>query len=80
MKKGLLFGILLLIGGGGLAVLVKFGGKPESLTEIRGKCGSSLMEKKMPKRFLQIGHCIGAVKKKKIPPIKTNPIIFCADN
>ena len=31
MKKGLLFGILLLIGGGGLAVLVKFGGKPENL-------------------------------------------------
>ena len=31
MKKGLLFGILLLIGGGCLAVLVKFGGKPEKL-------------------------------------------------
>jgi antitoxin component YwqK of YwqJK toxin-antitoxin module len=31
MKKGLLFGILLLIGGTGLAVLVKFGGKQENL-------------------------------------------------
>tara|TARA_B100001094_G_scaffold332939_1_gene407440 strand:+ start:2610 stop:3602 length:993 start_codon:yes stop_codon:yes gene_type:complete len=31
MKKGLLVGLLLLIGGGGLAVLVKFGGKPENL-------------------------------------------------
>lgn len=31
MKKGLLFGILLLIGGVGLAVLVKFGGETENL-------------------------------------------------